>query len=73
MAKTKKYKEMVNLSAQELVTKINEIQGQLFQLRMKKVTGQLEDVSSLWRTRKELARLKTRQSQQAHQSQTESK
>jgi len=70
MAKTKKYKDMVNLSAQELVGKIREAQELLFQLRMKKVTGQLEDVSSLWRTRKELARLKTRQS---HQSQTEIK
>lgn len=56
-------KEMKNLSKDELVVKIRETEAQLFETRMKKVTGQLENVSSVWKMRKQLARYKTLQTQ----------
>jgi large subunit ribosomal protein L29 len=55
---TKRFKELKNLSKDELMTKIRESEGQLFQVRMKKATGQLEDTASIWRLRKDLARMK---------------
>lgn len=62
---TKRIKELKNLSASELATKIRESEAQLFQTRMKKVTGQLEDTASIWRLRKDLARMKMLESQSA--------
>lgn len=62
---TKRFKELKNLSKDELATKIRETEANLFQARMKKVTGQLSDTASLWRSRKDMARLKTLQSQAA--------
>lgn len=62
---TKRLKELKNLSKNELVTKVRESEAQLFEIRMKKVTGQLEDTSSIWRLRKDIARMKTLQSQQS--------
>jgi large subunit ribosomal protein L29 len=56
---TKQLKEIKNLTAAELATKVREIEKELFTARMKKVTGQLEDTASLWRMRKNLARAKT--------------
>ncbi len=58
---TKRSKEIQNLSSDELVTKIREIERQVFDARMKRVTGQLTDTASIWRFRKDLARMKTRQ------------
>ena len=55
---TKRFKELKNLSKAELTTKIRESENQLFQVRMKKVTGQLEDTALIWRLRKDLARMK---------------
>lgn len=55
---TKRIKELKNLSKAELVTKIREHEGQLFETRMKKATGQLEDTAKLWRLRKDMARMK---------------
>ncbi len=60
---TKRFKELKNLSRDELATKIREAEGQLFQTRMKKVTGQLEDTAMLWRLRKDLARMKMLEAQ----------
>jgi ribosomal protein L29 len=48
----------------ELTTKIRESEGQLFQVRMKKATGQLEDTASIWRLRKDLARMKMLRAQE---------
>jgi large subunit ribosomal protein L29 len=56
---TKQIKEIKNLTAAELAAKTRELEKELFQARMKKVTGQLEDTASLWRMRKNLARAKT--------------
>jgi len=55
---TKRFKELKNLSNAELTTKIRESESQLFEVRMKKSTGQLEDTASIWRLRKDLARMK---------------
>ena len=55
---TKRFKELKNLTPVELVTKVRETEGELFQVRMKKVTGQLKDTAQLWRLRKDLARMK---------------
>jgi len=60
---TKRFKELKGLSKTELVTKIRESEAELFQVRMKKVTGQLEDTASIWRLRKDLARMKMLQGQ----------
>ena len=63
-------KQLKNLSKDELVTKVRELEAGLFQARMKKVTGQLENTASLWKMRKELARAKTLISQVASPSKT---
>lgn len=63
-------KQLKNLSKDELVTKVRELEAGLFQARMKKVTGQLENTASLWQMRKELARAKTLISQAASPSKT---
>ena len=59
MAKTNKAKEVKTLSKDELVTKIRELEAELFQTKLKKVTGQLANKASLWSMRKQLARMKT--------------
>lgn len=56
---TKRFSEIKNLSKDELTTKIRETEAQLFQARMKHVTGQLSDTASIWRLRKDVARMKT--------------
>lgn len=59
----KAMKDLKNLSANELVVKTRELEKNLFDTRMKKVTGQLADSAMIWRVRKELARVKTLQTQ----------
>ena len=54
-----KMKDLKNLSMSELATKARGLEADLFQNKMKKVTGQLTDSATLWRMRKELARVKT--------------
>jgi large subunit ribosomal protein L29 len=56
-------KALKNLSANELLVKARELEKNLFDTRMKKVTGQLSDSAMVWRLRKEIARLKTLQTQ----------
>jgi len=62
---TKALKELKNLSTNELVVKERELEKTIFDSRMKKVTGQLSDSSTLWKLRKQLARVKTLQTMQA--------
>jgi large subunit ribosomal protein L29 len=57
----KRIKELKNLSQTELVAKVREVEAELFQVKMKKMTGQLSDSASLWRLRKDVARMKTLQ------------
>ena len=60
-------KELKDLSVQELGTKVAGLQKELFQSRMKQVSGQLTNSSSLWQMRKSIARAKTFISQKAAQ------
>jgi len=54
----KSFKALKNLTHDELNTKERELQSDLFQARMKLRTGQLENVASIWKQRKDLARVK---------------
>jgi large subunit ribosomal protein L29 len=62
---SKSMKALKNLSASELVVKNRELEKNLFDTSMKKVTGQLADSATTWRLRKDLARVKTLQTQAA--------
>ncbi|MCM2276560.1 MAG: 50S ribosomal protein L29 [Oligoflexia bacterium] len=62
---TKRLKELKNLTSDELATKLRETEANLFQTRMKMATGQLSDTASLWRLRKDIARMKTLKGQGA--------
>ncbi len=58
MAK-KRFKELKNLSKDEAVAKIRDTEKQLFDAKMQKATGQLTNTATLWKLRKDIARLKT--------------
>ncbi len=62
---TKRFKELKNLSKDELVTKVRETETELFQAKVKLSMGQLENTASIWKLRKDLARIKTLQTVQA--------
>jgi large subunit ribosomal protein L29 len=55
---TKQFKELKSLTKEELGSKLKENERELFDVRMKKATGQLTDTASIWRLRKSLARVK---------------
>lgn len=55
----KKSKEFRNLSKDEVISKIRDAEKLYFDLRIQKSTGQLEKTSDLWKSRKDIARLKT--------------
>lgn len=55
---TKRFKELKNLSKDELLAQIRKSEAEFFENRMKKVTGQLANSSLLWKTRKDIARMK---------------
>lgn len=52
-------KELRALPAEELKTKISELRGNLFELRMQLKTGRLDSTADLQKTRKEIARTST--------------
>jgi large subunit ribosomal protein L29 len=54
----KHFKELKNLSKDELAAKARELEAGLFQAKMKKATGQLENKSLVWKLRKDIARVK---------------
>ncbi len=56
---TKSFKQLKNLSKDELASKGRELESGLFQAKIKLATGQLEDTASIWRMRKDIARVKT--------------
>ncbi len=58
MAK-KKLEAIKNFTAKELKQKLLDAQKALFEGRIKLATGQLENTAQLWKTRKEIARMKT--------------
>ncbi len=60
---TKKFKELKGLTKDELATKQRELEKQHFEEKMKSVAGTLADTAALWRIRKDIARVKTLQTQ----------
>ncbi len=54
-----KASEMRDLSIEELVAKSQELRGELFNSKVKKSTGQLENTAKLGTLRREIARLQT--------------
>jgi len=54
-----KTKEIRDMGAEELEKKSRELAGELFRLRIRHSSGQLESSASLGRTRKDIARIKT--------------
>lgn len=52
-------KEIRDLSAVEITTKLRETREQLLQLRLRKQTGQVEKTHELRTLRKDIARLET--------------
>jgi len=52
-------KEIRNLSAEEIKTKVNDTREELMKLRFQQVTGQLTDTSRLRTLRREIARMET--------------
>lgn len=65
---TKRFKTLKNLSKDELLIKIRELETSFFQARMRQAIGQLENTASLWQLRKDLARAKTLQTTMEHSS-----
>ena len=56
-------KEIRDLSAEEITTKIRETRESLLQLRLRKQTGQVEKTHEIRTLRKDIARLETIQNQ----------
>lgn len=57
---SKSMKEIQKLSADELKSKSASLEKEIFEARMKKATGTLENLSVIWKLRKELARVRGR-------------
>ena len=58
-----KASELQEKSAEELAKMEREVRDELFRLRMKHYSGQLQRVSDLREKRRDIARIKTRQAQ----------
>jgi len=56
-------KEIRDLSASEITTKLHETRESLLQLRLRKQTGQVEKTSEIRNLRKDIARLETIQTE----------
>ena len=54
-----KNKEIKKLSADELEKKIDSLKKDLFNIRFRKINGQLEDPSKVEKTKKDLAKVYT--------------
>ena len=62
-----KAKEFASMTAEELDKKIGELKEELFNLRFRLATGQLDDVMQIQKVKRDIARAMTVQSQkQAH-------
>ena len=53
-------KEINKLSNDELDTKLNKLKKDLFNMRFKKINGQLEDTSKFLQFKKDIAKILTR-------------
>lgn len=63
--KASKLREM---SSEELARESQELAKQLFQLRLQKATGQLDNVNRIRQIRRDLARVKTLQTEKGDQN-----
>ena len=54
-----KARELRELSAEELEAKSRELRGELFNVKIKRATGQLENTAKLSTLRREIARVET--------------
>ena len=54
-----KNKEIKKLTNDQLKNQINSVKKDLFNLRFKKINGQLEDTSKILRLKRDLAKVKT--------------
>jgi large subunit ribosomal protein L29 len=54
-----KASELREMKPEELLKKENELREDVFRMRMKLATGELEDTSMIRRTKKDIARIKT--------------
>lgn len=54
-----KAKELHEMTNNELTTKLSELKGELFNLRFRHATGQLENPKSLAGLKKDIARINT--------------
>lgn len=54
-----KAKEIRNLSSEDLNNKVNELKNELFNLRFRLATGQLDNPSSIKMVKRDIARVKT--------------
>jgi len=54
-----KAKELHEMTNEELTTKLTELKGELFNLRFRHATGQLENPKSLANIKKDIARINT--------------
>ncbi|MCI5775161.1 50S ribosomal protein L29 [Aerococcus vaginalis] len=59
-----KFKDLINLSADELLKQEKEYKQELFNLRFQLATGQLEDTARIRTVKKQIARIKTALRQQ---------
>ena len=57
--------EVRDLSDQELALRERELKEKLFHLRLRRGTNQLEDAGTLMHTKRDIARIKTVQSERA--------
>ena len=55
-----KNKEIIKLSKDELVNKINSLKKDLFNFRFRKINGQLEDTAKVSLLKKDLAKILTK-------------
>ncbi len=62
-----KITEIREQSSEELVSRVRELQHELFNLRIQQKTGQLEKPSLLRETRKDIARIQTILAERQHQ------
>ena len=58
-----KAKEFAAMSAEDLTTKIAELKEELFNLRFRLATGQLDDVMQIQKVKRDIARALTVQTQ----------
>ena len=54
-----KARELKDLTAEELEAKSRELRGELFNVRIKRATGQLENTAKLNALRRDIARVET--------------